>query len=126
MKKGFTLVELIAVLAILSILSTLVLANIIQRANDMKVISEEKLEESIISSAKHYVEKRPSLKSRIRSGETTKIEYNTLKSEGYLPNEIIDLTTYRKENMSYWAVCVKYEEGKFEYNVVPKTECTQD
>ena len=126
MKKGFTLVELIAVLAILAILSTLVLVNIIQKANKMKVISEAQVEEAVISAAKTYVSKNSYLKTRAKSGENISIEYTKLKSEGYLPDNMLDVTTYRKINISEWTVCFSYDREtnlKYEYLVTLKTSC---
>lgn len=122
-KKGFTLVELIAVLAIVSILSTFVLVNIIQKANKMKQISSDEVDEALISSAKTYVSKNTYLKSRVKSGEIVEIEYTTLKNEGYLPDNMLHVTTYQKMDINDSSICFKYVDNKYTYYVRLKDKC---
>ena len=47
MKKGFTLVELLAVLAIIAILSILAFNGILSKSNELKDLSNEKYAELI-------------------------------------------------------------------------------
>ena len=122
-KKGFTLVELIAVLAIVSILSTFVLVNIIQKANKMKQLSSDEVDEALISSAKTYVSKNTYLKSRVKSGEIVEIKYTTLKNEGYLPDNMLHVTTYQKMDINDSSICFKYIDNKYTYYVRLKDKC---
>lgn len=111
MKKGFTLVELLAVLILIAIISTFVIANIIDKSNDFNNISSEQLQEVIIGSAKAYVNDRESLKNDIRSGSTVTITKSDLERNNYIKNNL-KMINKKYDN---FCVIVTYN-GSYNYN----------
>ena len=101
MKKGFTLVELIAVIAILGILVLLVAPNVIgmfsRGVSDTMKIQET----NVLDAAKLYIEdfcRNPIDKSRLSSCNTSRMElflFGDVNNDGQ--NDILDLTKFRKQ-----------------------------
>ena len=116
-KKGYTLVELLAVFLIIAVIAALALTAIARYSNKYKRISNAKIEELIISSAKSYVYNRRSLKEQIRNGNPQYIPFADLKSSGYLSDKLKDLKTYEERDISDSCVIVTYENYKYVYEV---------
>lgn len=122
MKKGYTLIELVGVIIIISILITLAFHNVLQGSIKMREISDEKVQDAVITSAKQYVEKNKELKSSAKSGNAVKIYYTTLRDEGYLPKTMIDVKTYKNMNITDYVVCLSYDNG-YVYEVTVSSNC---
>ncbi|MFI3307880.1 MAG: type II secretion system protein [Mycoplasmatota bacterium] len=117
MKKGFTLVELLAVLVILAILSTIAMVSI---TSVMKQSQEKLLEEQIErieDSAYLYMSTNVSL----YTDEDLFLTVALLKQSGFLNNEaIIDPVTDEEMNGCVW---VKYEEDINQYVFTYQSIC---
>ena len=77
--KGYTLVELLAVLLIISLISAMAITFIVRKSNEMRTLSNKQLEKMITTSAKSYVNNNDNIKTKIRSGIPVEIEYTKLK-----------------------------------------------
>lgn len=121
MKKGFTLVELLAVLILIAIISTFVIANIIDKSNDFNNISSEQLQEVIIGSAKAYVNDRESLKNDIRSGSTVTITKSDLERNNYIKN---NLNKINKKYDNFCVIVTYNDNGSYNYNF--SSDCSQN
>ena len=125
MKKGFTLVELLAVLFIIGLISVLAIATITKHANELKKISNSEIEELIKSSAKSYIYDNENIKKNVKAGKKVSIEYQLLKQEGYISNDIVDIKSYKKIDINKYCVCVTYENYDYIYNIMLKEECVE-
>jgi len=117
-KKGFTLVELLAVIILMGLLFIFVTKNILQKGNQLKQISEKEQEKIILSCAKSYFMERNSLKVKAKSGQIIAIRYTDLQSKGYLPETLQNVKTYKNIDSDKYSVCVKYDVNKYIYNIV--------
>ena len=120
-RQGYTLVELLAVLLIISLISAMAITFIVRKSNEMRTLSNKQLENMIISSAKSYINTNDIVKTKIRSGIPVEIEYTKLK--GYLPDKMINITTYNDININNYSVCAKYSNYKYSYTIVTKGNC---
>ena len=114
-KKGFTLVELLAVIAIIALIAALAISNIIEISNDYRQKGSEYQEEIIKNAAKQYVKSSESLKQQAESG--LQISYQTLVNKGYLTeNSIRDLKTNEViDDLSGMYVCANYNRTTKKY-----------
>ena len=119
MKKGFTLVELLAVLIVIALLSTFVIANIISQSNNFKDMSSSQFEEVIKGSAKAYVNDRESLKNDIRSGIGKEICKKDLLDNNYISDNIKNLKNFK--NYNNFCVKVSYSNNSYTYEIKSKT-----
>ena len=118
-KKGFTLVELVAVIAIIALISVLVIAAIVDTAGDFKESGQSYLNEMVINAAKQYVRSTPSVKSSINS-TGIHITYQKLLDKGYLSSNVssyLDVTTNQPIDLSDHYVCVKLSSGEYVYKI---------
>lgn len=127
MKKGYTLIELLAVIFVVGMISSLAFLSISKKSGELKTISSQKVEELIISSAKSYISSKEDIKNTIKAGNSVYISYETLYNAGYLPSELKDIKSSNKISASkYKDYCVKIdyvENHKYEYNVVNSSNC---
>lgn len=77
-KKGFTLVELLAVIVILGILSSIAIVNIIKISKDQNEKNKENVISSILTGAKKYASDNPNTLNDLS------ISVNTLLTNGYV------------------------------------------
>ena len=124
MKKGFTLVELLAVLIVIAILSTFVIANIISQSNNFKDMSSSQLEEVIKGSAKAYINDRESLKNDIRSGIEKEICKKDLLDNNYISDNIKNLKNFNK-NYNF-CVKVRYSNNSYTYEITTQCNCPEN
>lgn len=116
-KKGFTLIELLAVIVIISLIALFAFRGILKKSAEIKDISNKKVEELIISSAKSYIDQHKNEKLQARSGQKVKIPYSTLKNYNYLPDTLKNVKTYKNINISNYSVCVTYSNYKYNYTI---------
>ena len=116
-KKGYTLVELLAVFLIIALIAVLALTAITKYSAKFKKLSDKKVEELIVSSAKSYVYNRRSFKESIRNGHPEPITFEELRDSGYLSNKLKDLKTYKERDISDSCVWVTYENYKYVFEV---------
>ena len=122
MKKGFTLVELLAVLVILSIISLISFLIVGNTINTSKNKLSEIQIDNIIDAAKVYYLKEGLEEENIENSITeTCVDLKYLIDNSYIDNvEIKDLST--KENINA-SVKIKYSNNKYKYEFV-EYECS--
>ena len=122
MKKGFTLVELLAVLVILSIISLISFLIVGNTINTSKNELSEIQIDNIIDAAKVYYLKEGLEEENIDNSITeTCVNLKYLIDNGYIDNvEIKDLAT--KENITA-SVKIEYSNNKYKYKFV-EGECS--
>ena len=113
MKKGFTLVELLAVIAVLALIAAIAYPIVTGLISDMKENASESQKREIIDAAKYWAQDNSGLLSDT-VGDIYTISIEKLKTDGYLTNEKlrdIDTDTILKK------ACVKIttQEHKYTY-----------
>ena len=108
MKKGFTLVELLAVLLIIALISTLAFKSILKTSKDSKAMTQKTYEKLVLASARSYVTNDENIKNILKAEHQYQITYQTLIDEGYLTKDVIDFTNNKKINTSTYYVCITY------------------
>ncbi len=86
MKKGFTLVELLAVIAVLALIAAISYPIVTGLLGDMKENASESQKREIIDAAKYWVQNNSGLLSDTVGAEYT-LTVQRLKDEEYLSNE---------------------------------------
>ena len=101
MKKGYTLIELLAVILIVALISVLALTAIVKKTNQFKEISNQKAKELILSSAKSYLYNNKVLKQDIKNSGSGIIQYNICYEyaleEGVETKDIANTYNFRYE-----------------------------
>ena len=119
MKKGFTLIEILAVVTIVGLLFILVIPKITNSLNSKKEDVSGINETLIISAAKSYVEDHADEFSKDDS-KTYCLPLKTLIIEKYL-DDVKDITS---DKNIVNTKCVKIEfEKTFEYEIMDKKDC---
>ena len=111
MKKGFTLVELLAVITLLALVVIISLPAIINKINDREQKLTDALYESVKAAANIYVE------NNYDTTSTHHIKFDTLVKEGLLDNSIL------KDYKDY-CVAVSYVSNQYRYEI--ETSCTEE
>ena len=86
MKKGFTLVELLAVIAVLALIAAISYPIVSGMIADMKNTASESQKREIIDAAKFWVQDNSALLSDT-VGDVYTLTVNKLKEDNYLTNE---------------------------------------
>ena len=119
-KKGFTLIEVLAVVIILTLLMLLVVPNVVNKFSTKKNEVKQVNDELIISAAKLYVDDHSD--EFIKENDMQYcVSIQKLVDEDYLNSKVIDITT-NKNVVSSYSVQINYSDG-FTYSVVNSEEC---
>lgn len=122
MKKGFTLVELLAVIAILGLLSAISIPLVTKQINNSKEKAYENQEKTIINAAKRWVFDNDNL---LDNSEKITLSIDRIQRDGYLTNgDVIDPRTEKKLT---GCIEISYNQDykQYEYNYL-KTCTTTD
>lgn len=111
MNRGFTLMEVLGAIIILSLTALIAVPAINTLTKDSKQKSYEKQIDTIIDSTKDWTIKNA--QTLPEHNISTYIDLNTLKEEGFLPNEEI-INPKNREEMT-GCVEVKYKEDFNQY-----------
>ena len=112
MKKGFTLVELLAVIVIISLLSVLAYDSILKKGNELKDLSNARYQELLKTSTKMYVNAKSDVQMKLKAGQTIKISYKELQEAGYLSE---DLKNLNNSNVDVNSSCIQVEYNDYSY-----------
>ena len=116
-RKGFTLVELLAVIVIILVISVLAFTSISKKTSEMRLLSDKKIEELLKSSAKNYFYNSPRLKEEVKNKGQVTITYSLLKSKGYLSNILSKVQTYNDKDITKACVLINHSNNKYNFNV---------
>ena len=114
-KKGFTLVELLAVILLITLILGLAMTAIISKSKELNKLTDEKVQEIIISSAKSYVNSNEILKKQLNTTSYLVVEYTDLEKYDYLKDELKTLETNNSINYSQYRICVT-KDSSYNYN----------
>lgn len=117
-KKGFTLVELLAVIFIIILIGSLAFVSINEKGEKFKDMSNEKFEEMIETAAKGYVAEDAKLTNSLKRGDTVTITLRQLVESKYLSNkELKSPKTYEEIDIDLSTVVVNYLNYNYVYVV---------
>lgn len=120
--KGFTLVELLAVITVLGIIAIITVPNIINILNDSKDSLNEQQKNQILNAAKLYGTKSISGVDRNEGEQITTITIEELKNSGYLDNKtVMDLN--KKNDIEQCQIIVSWEKNQLSYKFEEKEGC---
>ena len=118
-KKGFTLVELLAVLFIIILLGSLAFVSINERGEKFKDISYEKFEEMIETAAKSYVADDDKLINSLKRGDVITIQVQDLIDSKYLNSKNLKSPkTYEEIDIATSTVEISYSNYEYSYVVI--------
>lgn len=118
-RKGFTLVELLAVLFIILLIATLVFVSISEKGEKFKDISYKEFEQTIISSTKRYIFSDEEIINLLKRGETFTVTIEELINYKYLDgNNLKNPKTYKKIDQKKSRVEVLYSNYEYFYTVI--------
>lgn len=112
--KGFTLVELLAVVALLAIISIVVVSTLINQFTDVKSKLNEGQVDLIKSGAKSYVNDNVDNYPK-KVGNNYCVRLNTLIKEGYLSDDLIDAINDNKIDNTFGVKIEVESEIGYEY-----------
>ena len=115
--KGFTLVEMLAVIGIIALLSLVTINVLINQFTNVKEKLTENQIDLIYSAAKSYVSDNVNKYPKIVGREYC-LDVETLIKNGYLPDNLVDVINEKKVNITYGIKVVVDSEinYKFYYN----------
>ena len=117
MKKGFTLVEVIAVIVLIGVVSSIAVTQVLKMSNDSAVLGKSKLEEQAKTAAYSYVNGNKTIKYNIKNKDGSQtITFSQLVNSGYLSGDnLINPTNKKDINLSNSYVKVEYDMSSSEY-----------
>lgn len=123
-EKGFTLVEVLAIIILISLLTILITPNLLKLRNKVDDKRIKEVNDIIISKAKYYVSSNE-LKDEIKSvaaGSKYAITLSDLEEDNYLEEDFSDVY----DNPSNIIITVQYKDAIYNYEVVDNSEnvCT--
>lgn len=130
MKKGFTLVELLAVIIILGLITGITVPIIAGAINNSKTKAYEEQINLIIDAGRNYMAKHANELPK-SLGNKTYIDVGTLKTEGYLSDKDIKNPIYSsssedsKKKCQYLngSVIITYQNSKYNYTYENQIAC---
>lgn len=120
-KKGFTLVELVAVVVILSLIALIALPVLLNSIRDNKNNISEATTKIIYTATDLYLDTYMTTYPKI-NGNTYCVSLSTLVDSGDLAPNLYDVNTNTAVDMTKM-VKVDVVEGKYEYKIVDIHEC---
>lgn len=122
MKKGFTLIEMIAVVLIMALLTLIVLPTIVNQIQSQKENISDASLKLITSATELYLEEREN-EYIMMPGATYCISLETLVNDGKLKKPLQDLSTGKEISLNQVMKTVVNSYGEGEYSLVKPDEC---
>ena len=110
MKKGFTLVEMIAVIGIIAIMSLMVMPLIINQISSKKDDISDATKEIIYTATDLYLNNSVKTKS---VGDELCVKIETLMSKGYLKSPLKDVKSGKNINPSQYVKTTVNQHGEY-------------
>lgn len=118
--KGFTLVELLAVIVILGIIAIVTVPNVINVLNDSSVNLNKKQKEQILNAARMYGNKYITVSNNEPS--MSEITIGSLKDNGYLDDKTVkDLVN--KKNIENCKIKISWQYNQMIYSFKNEAGC---
>ncbi len=124
MKKGFTLVELLAVIVILGILGLVVYPSVISVIKDARDSAYKSQVKVIEKASKEWGVEHPNNLPEIDSATSVWISVSKLIKDGYISNDDVANPKGDIKNMN-GCVEVKYESNQYTYSYKPECPSLQ-
>lgn len=117
MKKGFTLVELLAVLVILGVITLVAVPNIMKTNENSRQKEIDEYKKTIENAAEIYVETHPNNQGVIGlvNGEELCVEKDAILEYGLLNKNLRNPQTSASVEDEAWSVMVKKVSDEFQY-----------
>ena len=112
--RGFTLVELLAVIVVLAVIALVTAPNIINLLNDSKTRLSETQEQQILKAARLYGNKNIILTDGNEPSEK-ELTIEQLINYGYLDDSVYDIETNKQINC--YKIMVEWDGKKFNYSL---------
>lgn len=117
MKKGFTLIEVLAVIVIISLLTVIIMPNILNSVNNKRNDISDSAKKMIYDAADIYVKDNSEIYSN-NEGATYCIKLETLVNNGKLVSPIKDMKTDKEIPLNYYIKAVVNDYNQFDYELV--------
>ena len=123
MKRGFTLVEMIAVILLMALISITVLPSILNQVNNKKEEISEASEKIIFSAASNYLNNKTITYPKL-SGNTYCITLKELVQNGELSSPIKDIKSGNEISLNTIIKASLNTYSDYEYCLVDETDIT--
>ncbi len=123
MKRGFTLVEMIAVILLMALISITVLPSILNQVNNKKEEISESSEKIIFSAASNYLNNKTITYPKL-SGNTYCITLNELVQNGELSSPVKDIKSGNEISLNTIIKASLNAYSDYEYCLVDETDVT--
>lgn len=123
MKKGFTLIEVLAVILAISLITLLVVPNILNSVNNKKSNISETARDMIYKAADLYITDN-STSYPIDEDVTYCIKIEELVNSGKLTSPVKDLKNNKEVPLNYYVKATVNDYNQFDYDLVNNRACT--
>ncbi|MBE6159677.1 MAG: prepilin-type N-terminal cleavage/methylation domain-containing protein [Lactobacillales bacterium] len=123
MKKGFTIIELLAVVIIMSLLILIILPNILNSVSNKREDVSDSAKKMIYDATDIYIKENSEIYPNT-SESTYCIKLETLVNSGKLVEPIKDLKNDKEVPLSYYVKSSVNEYNQFDYELVEECEQT--
>ena len=117
--KGFTLIEILAVITILALLGSIIIPIINNDVLNSRQILYNQQIKNIETAARQYGARHMELLPTKESDAAIEITLQTLIDEGYISSQVINPAT-KKSFSPYTDIKIFYRDGKLNYKVIVK------
>jgi prepilin-type N-terminal cleavage/methylation domain-containing protein len=122
MKKGFTIIEVLAVVVIITLITLLVVPNLLNNVNNKKKDISDSAKQMIYEAADMYI-KENSSSYPVEDNATYCIKLETLVNSGKLSNPIKDLKTNKEIPLNFYVKTTINEFNQYDYILVDNKSC---
>lgn len=121
MKKGFTIIEVLAVITLIAILTVIIMPNILNSVNNEKESVSDSAKQMIYDATDIYVKENSEIYPSTE-GLNYCIKLETLVNSGKLLSPIKDMKKDKEVPLNYYVKATVNEYNQFDYELVK--ECS--